>query len=64
MEAVVLTLMMYFTHAQVEHGTPEVTIFEFDTYAECEYYIEKHTPEIEKEMENGLLGYSAKCEVK
>ncbi len=60
----VLTLMMYFTPAQIANGAPEVTIMQFDTYAECEFYIEKHKPEIEQEFVNGLLGYSAKCEVK
>jgi hypothetical protein len=59
----VLTLMMYFTSAQIANGTPEVTIMEFDTYAECEFYIEKHKPVIERELQDGLLGYSAKCEV-
>jgi predicted nucleotidyltransferase len=58
-----LTLMMYFTSAQIANGTPEVTIMEFDTYAECEFYIEKNKPVIERELQDGLLGYSAKCEV-
>ena len=59
----VLTLMMYFTTAQIANETPEVTIMEFDTYAECEFYIEKNKPAIERELQDGLLGYSAKCEV-
>jgi predicted nucleotidyltransferase len=59
----VLTLMMYFTSAQIANGTPEVTIMQFDTYAECEFYIEKNKPAIERELQDGLLGYSAKCEV-
>ena len=60
----VLTLMMYFTPAQIANGAPEVTIMQFDTYAECEFYIEKNKPAIERELQDGLLGYSAKCEVK
>jgi hypothetical protein len=36
---------------------------EFDTYAECEFYIEKNKPVIERELQDGLLGYSAKCSV-
>ena len=59
----VLTLMMYFTPLQIANGTPEVTTYQFDTYAECEFYVEKYTPEIQKELENGLLGYSANCSV-
>jgi hypothetical protein len=35
----------------------------FDTYQECEFYIEKHKPEIEQALTEDLLGYSAKCEV-
>lgn len=64
MEGVILTLMMYFSPEQIAFGKPEVTILKFDTYAECEYYIEQHTPEIQKELETNLLGYSAKCDVK
>jgi hypothetical protein len=63
MEAVFLTLAMYFTPAQIAHDEPQVTIMAFDTYAECEFYIEKHKPEIEKALTEDLLGYSAKCEV-
>lgn len=63
MEGVILTLMMYFTPHQVAFGEPQVSTIHFDTYAECEFYIEQHTPEIQKELEDGLLGYSAKCEV-
>jgi len=63
MDAVVLTLAMYFTPAQIAWDTPEVTIMTFDTYAECEYYIEANTPAIQKELEDSLLGYSAKCDV-
>ena len=59
----VLTLMMYFTTVQIANGTPEVTIMEFDTYAECEFYIEKNKPAIEKQLQDDLLGYSAKCSV-
>jgi hypothetical protein len=58
-----LTLMMYFTSAQIANGTPEVTTYQFDTYAECEFYIEKNKPAIERELQDGLLGYSAKCSV-
>jgi hypothetical protein len=54
---------MYFTPAQIANGTPEVTTYQFDTYAECEFYVEKYTPAIQKELENDLLGYSAKCSV-
>jgi hypothetical protein len=63
MEAVFLTLAMYFTPAQIQHDSPEVTIMAFDTYQECEFYIEKHKPEIEQALTEDLLGYSAKCEV-
>lgn len=63
MEAVFLTLAMYFTPEQISHGTPDVTVLTFQSYAECEFYIEKHKPEIEKELANDLLGYSARCEV-
>ena len=59
----VLTLMMYFTTVQIANGTPEVTIMEFDTYAECEFYIEKNKPAIEKQLQDDLLGYSANCSV-
>lgn len=59
----VLTLMMYFTPSQIANGTPEVTIMEFDTYAECEFYIEKNKPAIEKQLQDDLLGYSANCSV-
>lgn len=59
----VLTLMMYFTPAQIANGTPEVTIMEFDTYAECEFYIEKNKPAIEKQLQDDLLGYSTNCSV-
>ncbi len=63
MTGAILTMMMYFTADQISHGTPEVTKMTFDTYAECEFYIEQHTHEIQKELEDGLLGYSMKCEV-
>jgi hypothetical protein len=63
MTGAILTMLMYFTADQISHGTPEVTVMTFDTYAECEFYIEQHTPEIQKELEDGLLGYSMKCEV-
>jgi hypothetical protein len=63
MEAVFLTLAMYFTPEQLSHDAPQVTVLTFQTYAECETYIEIHKPEIEKELTNGLLGYSARCEV-
>lgn len=59
----VLTLAMYFTVNQIANGTPDVTTYQFDTYAECEFYVEKYTPAIEKELENELLGYSARCSV-
>lgn len=59
----VLTLMMYFTPVQIANGTPEVTIMEFDTYAECEFYIEKNKPAIEKQLQDDLLGYSTNCSV-
>lgn len=58
-----LTFLFYFTPAQVENGTPEMTTMKFDSYAECETYLEIHKPEIEAELANGLLGYSAKCSV-
>ena len=64
MDAVVLTLAMYFTPTQIALDTPTVTIMTFDTFAECEYYIEAHTPAIQKELADSLLGYSATCIVK
>jgi len=63
MTGAILTMLMYFNVDQISHGTPEVTKMTFETYAECEFYIEQHTPEIQKELEDGLLGYSMKCEV-
>lgn len=64
MTGAILTMMMYFTANQISHSTPEVTTMTFDTYAECEFYIEQHTPEIQKAFTDGLLGYSMQCEVK
>lgn len=64
MDPIILTLLLYFTPYQIAHGTPEKVTMKFDTYAECEYYVEKYTPEIQKEMDNsGLLGYSIRCDV-
>jgi len=62
MEAIVLTFLLYFTPSQVDHGTPEKITMEFQSYAECEFYLEQHKPEIEQALVDGLLGYSAKCE--
>jgi hypothetical protein len=63
MEAIVLTFLMYFTPSQVDHGTPEKITMGFQSYAECEFYLEQHKPEIEQALVDGLLGYSAKCEM-
>jgi len=61
MNSVILVLSMYFTPYQMQHDTPFVTIMEFDTYAECEFYIEQHTPEINLALSDDLLGYSTLC---
>lgn len=58
-----LTLMMYFSVNQIQIDEPEMVIYEYTTFSECEYYMEKYKPEIEKKFENGLLGYSLKCEI-
>lgn len=59
----VLTFLFYFTPDQVSHGTPDKATMKFDSFAECETYVEIHKPEMDKELIDGLLGYSARCSV-